>query len=624
MRNRYVLLADLALIAISAFGAFALRFDWLFVQHRPEFLGFLAAVLIIKPVVMFGFGMYGRYWRYATAQDLVGVVLATSAASVATALYVGFGRTLGFVGDFSRPVLLIDWLLMLLTAGGLRMSVRVIGDARRTARKGDRAGRRIRVIVIGAGDAGAMVVREMRRNPQLRQEPIGFLDDDPVKRGKTISGVRVFGSLDRLSEILTEKAADEVVIAMPAAPGAVVRRLVDECRRAGVVSRIVPGVFELLGGQISVSRLRTVEITDLLRRAHLAQADWTAEYVRGGTVLITGAGGSIGRELARQVAHAAPQRLLLLGHGENSIFDTENMIRRDFPAANVRSIIADIRDPIRIASVFSEHVPQVIFHAAAHKHLPLMEENPIEAVSNNILGTYIVASAAARCRAQRFVLISTDKAVAPTSIMGATKRVAEMVVRRVASNASTTFVVVRFGNVLGSRGSVVPIFKSQIEAGGPITLTHPDVRRFFMTIPEAVNLVLRAGGFEGGSASYVLDMGTPIRIQDLAEDLIRLSGYSVEEIPIVFTGLRPAEKLEELLWEEPGYVETTSQTGILKVGGERDQLSGSLDDVVATFRDLARTGTRLDIEAALASQVATFVPRTFAPRLGASSSTAAL
>jgi FlaA1/EpsC-like NDP-sugar epimerase len=358
-----------------------------------------------------------------------------------------------------------------------------------------------------------------------------------------------------------------------------------------------------------------VEITYLLRRAHLAQADrvGAAEYVRGATVLITGAGGSIGRELARQVAYAAPHRLLLLGHGENSIFDTENIIRQDFPGASVRSIIADIRDEGRIESVFAEYAPQVVFHAAAHKHLPLMEENPIEAVSNNIVGTYIVASAALRHRTQRFVLISTDKAVSPTSIMGATKRVAEMVVRRVAANASTAFVVVRFGNVLGSRGSVVPIFKAQIEAGGPITLTHPDVRRFFMTIPEAVNLVLRAGGFEGGSASYVLDMGTPVLIRDLAEDLIRLSGYSVDEIPIVFIGLRPGEKLEELLWEEPGRVEPTPQAGILKVSGEHDQLAGSLDQVMTTFRDLAANGKRIDIEAALASQVASFVPSTFAP-----------
>jgi FlaA1/EpsC-like NDP-sugar epimerase len=610
MKNRYVLLADLPLIVVAAFGAFALRFDWMFLGYRPEFQSFAIAALLIKPVILYAFGMYSRFWRYATADDLIAVTLAVSGCSVCMALYVGFGRALDLVGSFSRSVLLIDWLLSLALIGGLRMSIRVLGEAHQKAQRISPPDRAKRVIVVGAGEAGAMVVRELQRNPQLGIVPVGFLDDAPSKQGKWISNVQVLGRMEDLIHRVAAHQIDQVIIAMPAAGGAIVRTVADMCRQAGIESRIVPGVFELLDGQVSVSRVRTVQITDLLRREHLVAAnpDEAERYLQDATVLVTGAGGSIGQELCRQVAHVRPRRLLLLGHGENSIFDVENLLRAQYPAGRLTSIIADIRDERRIEAVFSQYRPQVVLHAAAHKHVPLMEENPVEAISNNVLGTYTVASAALRHGTRRFVLISTDKAVAPTSIMGASKRIAEIVVRELAGRGGTAFVVVRFGNVLGSRGSVVPLFRAQIERGGPVTVTDPEMKRFFMTIPEAVNLVLRAGGLGGGGELFVLNMGSPVRIRDLAEDLIKLSGFSLTEIPIVFTQLRPGEKLEEALWEQEAVVQPTTERDILRVTEPTDALPVPLDLLLQEFQRAVWAGDRLAIEAALAQSIPTFVP----------------
>ena len=610
MRNRYVLLGDLPLIAVAAFGAFALRFDLTFFGRRPEFLPFLLTALLIKPVVMYVFGMYGRYWRYATANDLLAVTLAVSAASVALAVCVGVGLVFNLLNEFSRAVLFIDWLLSMAVIGGLRMSVRVAGEAHQKARRTTAPAESKRALIVGAGEAGAMVLRELQRNPQLGAMPVGFLDDDAAKRGKWIGGVRVLGRVDELVEYLKTLDVDQVIIAMPGAGGTVVRRVAEMCRQSGIESRTVPGVFELLDGQVSVSRLRTVEITDLLRRSHLAAQDpgVSARYVKDMTVLITGAGGSIGRELCRQVAHAGPARLLLLGHGENSIFDVENLLREQYPTTHVTSIIADIRDERRLEWVFSQYRPQVVLHAAAHKHVPLMEENAVEAISNNVLGTHILASAALRYGTVRFVLISTDKAVAPTSIMGASKRIAEIMVQDFAGRGGTAFMVVRFGNVLGSRGSVVPIFKAQIERGGPVTVTHPEMKRFFMTIPEAVNLVLRAGGLGSGGELFVLNMGAPVKISALAEDLITLSGFSLAEIPVVFTELRAGEKLEEALWEQHAIVQPTSEPDLLRVSEPANALPIPLDRVLQEFRRAVSDGDKLAIEAMLAQSIPTFVP----------------
>jgi FlaA1/EpsC-like NDP-sugar epimerase/UDP-N-acetylmuramyl pentapeptide phosphotransferase/UDP-N-acetylglucosamine-1-phosphate transferase len=564
VRNRYLLLADLVLIVLSAFGSFVLRLDWFFQEYQQEFRFFLAAALVVKPPVFFWFGLYSRYWRYASLRDLLAVVLGVSAAALVLAAVTLAALWTGADMSMPRSVMFIDWILSLLAVAGIRASVRMVSEV--VDRKGESAqGGERRVLVVGAGDAGVMVVREMARNPQLGMTPVGFLDDDPAKQGKRVQNIPVLGRLSDLRRAAVRCGASELVIAMPRVGGAVVRRLSEECRRAGLSARVLPGVYELLDGHVSVSRLRNVEITDLLRRPPVLGPADAAAYLSDRVVLVTGAGGSIGTELCRQAAGAGASELVLLGHGENSIFEVEARLKQETHGVRLVPVIVDVRDRQRLAAIFTRHRPAVVFHAAAHKHVPLMEANPQEAVTNNVLGTRNVVEAAMTTNVERFVLISTDKAVAPSSVMGATKRVAEALVRQAGRRSGRPFVVVRFGNVLGSRGSVVPSFKQQIERGGPVTVTHPDIARFFMTIPEAIHLVLEAGGKGSGGDLFVLNMGQPVRIVDLARDLIRLSGYAADEIPIVFSGLRPGEKLHEVLWDDGSRAEPTDNPEILRV-----------------------------------------------------------
>ena len=608
MRNRYVLLCDVPIVGIAAYAAFALRFDWLFPLHRPEFLPFLFAALVVKPVVFLALGMYSQLWRYASVRDLLAVLIAVSVSSVAMSALVAAGVLSGTIFEFSRAVLVIDWLLTLCGTGGLRMAVRLAAENRSRPRSDAVSSAAKRVLVVGAGDAGAMVVREVRRNPQLGMETVAFIDDDSSKLGKHVQGVPVIGRTESLTEAIERFHIAEVIIAMPKATGRVVRAVAEACRQSGTPSRIVPGVYELLGGHLNVSRLRKIDIADLLRREQITAPPGTGVYLAQKRVLVTGAGGSIGSELCRQIAIANPAVVTLLGHGENSIFDMQAKLRETFPTLPVQAVIGDIRDTARLAACFRAARPQIVFHAAAHKHVPLMEENPEEAITNNVIGTSNIVDACTVASVERLVMISTDKAVSPTSMMGASKRLAEMIVREGARRSGRAFAVVRFGNVLGSRGSVVPVFKRQIEGGGPITITHPDVKRFFMTIPEAVHLVLQAGGLSVGGELFVLNMGEPVRIVHLAEDLIRLSGLSAEEIPIVFTGLRPGEKLEEELWERNALVEPTTHPEVLRVREhdpiDASQLAQSLDFLAAA----AHSGERLRLEAALAQWIPTYVP----------------
>jgi FlaA1/EpsC-like NDP-sugar epimerase len=567
VRNRYFLVADIFLIVCSALVAFALRFDWLFFRYRPEVWLFVAAAVTVKPLTFLALGLYRRYWQYASIGDLIAIVLANVVASLWLALLVLTGLAIGVVVEFSRSILLIDLLLTLALTGGARFSVRAMAESHgrfRKGRDGSTPDRR-RVLVIGAGNAGALVAREAQRNPQLGFQIVGFLDDAVVKHGKRIAGLPVLGSIDALEPVVQANLIEQVVIAMPSAPGSAIRVLVETCQRLGVPSKILPGVYEVLGDRVSVRRLRDVEITDLLKRDPVTHEHPNLDYVIDQVVLVTGAGGSIGAELCRQVAMARPRRLVLVGHGENSIFDIDAELRRVFPALELESVIADIRDGARIRDLFERVRPAVVFHAAAHKHVPLMESNPEEAVTNNIIGTARMLDAAVRVDTGHFVLISSDKAVSPGSIMGATKRVAEQMVHLAARTHNRVFVVVRFGNVLGSRGSVVPVFKQQIERGGPLTITHPDVQRYFMTIPEAVQLVLQAGGLGRGGEVFVLNMGQLVRVIDLAQDLVRLSGLGPEEIPVVFTGLRPGEKLIEELWEDEAQVAATTNRDVFSV-----------------------------------------------------------
>jgi FlaA1/EpsC-like NDP-sugar epimerase len=459
-------------------------------------------------------------------------------------------------------------------------------------RNGTKVTKQRNALIIGAGDAGALVAKELQKNSQLNLYPVGFLDDDTDKFKQQIHGVPVIGKIKDLTKAIETKNIQEVVIAIPSAPGRIVRIVTEVCRKMHIPFRTMPGLYELLNGKVSISRLREVDIADLLRREP-AQIDDTlvGAILRDKRVLVTGAGGSIGTELCRQIAQWVPAELVLLGHGENSIFETYLEIKENYPDLKLSASITDIRDLNRIEYEFTRYQPQVIFHAAAHKHVPLMENNVEECVLNNILGTQNVIASAIKVDVERLVMISTDKAIRPVSVMGATKRLAEMLVLDAAEHSGKPFAVVRFGNVLGSRGSVVPLFKRQIAHGGPITVTHPKMKRYFMTIPEAVHLVIQAAGIGKGGETFILNMGEQVKIVDLAEDLIRLSGLEPgKDIEIVFTGIREGEKLSEDLWNEGRHFERTSHPDIFSEEGE-DTLRGiKLEQAVKHLTELSRQG----------------------------------
>ena len=551
VRNRFVLIGDIALTIVSVLGSFALRLDVRELPYYfPAVILMCAVALGIKIPIYHVFGLYRRLWIYASTRELRLITVAVTTASVLTsgvmAVLIVTGNVLP---GMPRSALGIDWLLSLVLIGGSRFALRILAEQSMAA---PAYGKGKRALVIGAGETGALVVRELQRSPQLNLTPIGFLDDDPAKQKQTIHGISVIGKVDDLPSLIDLHKVDVVILAIPSAPGQLVRTVNDVCRVKGIPSRTVPGIHELIGGKVSINRLREVDITDLLRRDPVRVNDEAVgAALAGKRVLVTGAGGSIGRELCRQIARRDPSELVLLGHGENSIFEIYLELREDYPDFLLSPVIADVRDAGRLTRVFEAHQPQVVFHAAAHKHVPLMELNIVEAVTNNVLGTRNVIQAALDAGVERFVLISTDKAVRPTSIYGATKRLAEMVVLQTARETKCAFTVVRFGNVLGSRGSIIPIFKQQIARGGPVTITHPDMFRFFMTIPEAVYLVLQAASMENGGEMFLLNMGAPVRVLSLAEDLIRLSGLEpYRDIQISYTGVRPGEKLVEELWEE--------------------------------------------------------------------------
>jgi FlaA1/EpsC-like NDP-sugar epimerase len=595
IRNRYLLLADLVMIVMSVLASFALRLDIgpVFSFYLPSAWTMVLIAILLKPTIYYLFGLYRRYWVYASLRELRVIFIATLAASASVGLSVVLIRSLGgFAVGFPRSVIGIDWLLSLFSVGGLRIIVRLLAESGQISQKADGAGGRKRVVIAGAGDAGVLVLREMQRNPQLHMTPVAFVDDDPEKKGMEIHGTKVMGGLEMVDEVVERTLADEVVIAIPTAPGHVVRLLMDECRAKGIPFRTMPGIYELIGGKVSVSRLREVDISDLLRREPAALDDEAVgRALTSRRVLVTGAGGSIGLELCRQVARWNPAQLILLGHGENSIFEALLELREDNPALSILPVIADVRDVDRIHDVFMELRPEVIFHAAAHKHVSLMEINVEEAVTNNVLGTKNVVEAAISCGSLRLVLISTDKAVKPTSVMGATKRVAEMIVRDAAERSGRDFVTVRFGNVLGSRGSIVPIFRRQIASGGPITITHPEMRRFFMTIPEAIHLVLQSSSMGSAGDLFVLKMGEQIRIVDLAVDLIRLSGLEPgKDIQIQYTGIRPGEKLSEALWDEGLVYSDTQHPDIVRVDENGGVHSTALEALIDELVRLAEEG----------------------------------
>src|SRR5574340_321194 len=526
VRNRYIHLGDLVFSIISVLGSFVLRFELgsLFYDYLPFAYWMIGVALIVKPVVYYFYGFYRRLWMYASMQEMLLIAAGVTFASAVMALVMLALYMLNIVDGYVRSVFVIDWLLSLFAVGGLRFSLRLIAEKQQNnLTNAAGASRAKRVLIVGAGDAGAMVVKELLKNPQLNLIPVGFLDDNPTKQKQQIHGVPIVGTISDMTRVLERLRVNEVIIAIPSAPGRVVRTVADVARLKGIPFRTMPGIYELLGGKVSVSRLREVDITDLLRRQPTRIRDEKVGGILSGrTVLVTGAGGSIGRELCRQIARWEPSELIMVGHGENSIFEALLELKEAFPTLEIKPVIADMRDRERLENIFEQYKPQVVYHAAAHKHVSLMEANIEEAVTNNILGTKNLVEISVASNVDRLVMISTDKAIRPVNIMGATKRIAEMIVLEAGRRAGKAYSVVRFGNVLGSRGSVVPIFNRQIARGGPVTITHPDMKRYFMTIPEAVYLVLQAGGMGQGGETFVLNMGQQVRILDLAEDLIRL------------------------------------------------------------------------------------------------------
>jgi FlaA1/EpsC-like NDP-sugar epimerase len=547
-----IFLIDCFLIISAFLIAFFLRFE----HHIPVaawgllFTGIIV-VIIVKPLVFISMGLHNTLWRYSSIHDMLrifNIVTVSSILSSFIAALILISRS----GFYSYSIFLLDWALLLLLVGASRMALRIYSE-RSTALRSLNSGRK--TLIIGAGDAGNLLLKEIRKSKHTSYNIIGFVDDDPDKQRMLLNGVPVVGRIERLKSIVRKYNIEEVILAIPSAKKEVIRKVVNGCEKANVRFKTLPSLTDIIDNKISISQIKDVEIEDLLGRDPVVLDEaCISHYLRGKKVLISGAAGSIGSEICRQVAKFSPVKMILIDNAETPLYYIEKELIEKHRNQKIIPILCDIRRTERIAQVFNEFSPDVVFHAAAYKHVPMMEYNPMEAISNNVKGTKILADAAHRCRVSNFVMISTDKAVNPTNVMGASKRVAEMYIQSMAEKSTTRFTTVRFGNVLGSNGSVIPLFKEQIKKGGPVTVTHPKVIRYFMTIPEACQLVLQAGCMGNGGDILVLDMGEPVRILDLAKELILLSGLQPnEDIEIVFTGLRPGEKLyEELLIEGEG------------------------------------------------------------------------
>lgn len=561
-RSFLVLATQWALIGLANLTAFALRFDGA-VPAEYLSLGFKSLPLVLTAfgVSLWGFGVQRGLWRYVGLHDLGRLLWASLAGAVL--LYIVLHVFLGWI-RYPRSVIILTSLLSGLYLAGIRLAVRWFREWIRIAGSDAR-----RVLIVGAGNAGELLVRDMLTDNRYNYRPVGFIDDDPIKRGARIHGVPVIGGVDDISLLVSRSNAHEVVVAIPSATPRQKQRIISESEGCKVPIKILPNVKQLLNHPLSLQEIRPMSLEDLLQREPI-QTDLQELHplIEGKTVLVTGAGGSIGSELCRQIAQYKPASLVLFERYENALHTLLLELRTAFPHVGVLPVVGDVTMPDRVDEVFKQTGPDIVFHAAAHKHVPLMELNPKEAIRNNVFGTRVVAEASLAAGVDRFVLISTDKAVNPSSIMGATKRIAEHVIRGFTYKGTTRFTVVRFGNVLGSNGSVVPLFSEQIRKGGPVTVTDPEIKRFFMTIPEAVQLVLQASVIGQGGEVFVLDMGEQIKIADLARNMIVLSGLVPgKDIEIVYTGLRAGEKLYEELFEESEQVQPTAHAKINRAVG---------------------------------------------------------
>ncbi|UTE74970.1 polysaccharide biosynthesis protein [Rossellomorea marisflavi] len=533
---------DSIIVLTAIYAGYFILHPTLKVFTIPTLIFSSICLLISHHVFAFIYRLYQKAWEYASIGEMVTIVKAITFSIASTAII-----QLLVNQDVYIRVMAVTWMLHILLIGGSRFSWRMYRDHYIKPKQEKK-----RALIIGAGSAGSMLVRQLRKNPETDLLPVGFIDDNPKKYKLQIYGVQVFGQTKDIPEIVERLNVDNIIIAIPSLSKHDIQNIYQECSKTPAKTQIMPMIEDIVSGKVSVHQFREVEVEDLLGRDPVDLDTKTiSEKLTGKTILVTGAGGSIGSEICRQVSKFDPDTLLLLGHGENSIYGIDMELRTKYKNDfNIIPIIADVQDRDRIFEVMESYSPDVVYHAAAHKHVPLMEYNPREAVKNNVIGTKNVAEAADTFGVKTFVLVSSDKAVNPTNVMGSTKRIAEMVIQNLNKDSETNFVAVRFGNVLGSRGSVIPLFKKQIQAGGPVTVTHPDMTRYFMTIPEASRLVLQAGALARGGEIFVLDMGEPVKIVDLAKNLINLSGYTLEEIGISYAGIRPGEKMyEELLGE---------------------------------------------------------------------------
>ncbi|MCI8821380.1 MAG: polysaccharide biosynthesis protein [Lachnospiraceae bacterium] len=555
-----LMMVDAMIITIAGPMAIYLRYNFIWEQQAIIFIEYifryLPVNLLLSLLIFWMCRLYRGIWKYASASDLANILIGCFFSAAAQTVGMKLLRL-----PFPRSYPFMYFAILSAGISTFRFSYRILGYIQSRREGMLKAGKK-NTMIVGAGEAGYTLLKELQNSRFVGQNVCCIVDDDPGKQGKYLRGVLVAGTRHDICRLAEEYDIDEIMIAIPSASHGMIQEILDICSRTSCQLKVLPGLYQLVNGEVSVSRLRNVEIEDLLGRAPVdTQIDSIMDYVSGKTVLVTGGGGSIGSELCRQIAMHEPRRLIIFDIYENNAYDIQQELKRRYPDLDLVALIGSVRNTHRINNVFEKYRPDIVYHAAAHKHVPLMEDSPNEAIKNNVLGTYKTAQAADRFHASRFVLISTDKAVNPTNIMGASKRLCEMVIQMMNHRSRTEFVAVRFGNVLGSNGSVIPLFKKQIEEGGPVTVTHPDIIRYFMTIPEAVSLVLQAGAQAKGGEIFVLDMGKPVKILDLALNLIRLSGYRpYEDIDIRFTGLRPGEKLyEELLMSEEGLQSTENE-----------------------------------------------------------------
>lgn len=560
LKDKKLIAYDILFLIFSLYFSLLLRFDFNIPQEYVIFLKISAIPVVIVTLVFNKFfNLYNSIWKYASVEELISIVYSVSASNVIFVIYSYFINYKFLENRYYRfpyTVHIIFWILSVLALGGIRFIYKISEDKSVEKYKGVR---NKRLLIIGAGDASAVLIKEIKKHRNFNYNVIGLIDDDEAKRRKLINGIKVLGGRDDIPRICREKSIEEIIIAMPSADIKTKKEIINICKTTKCKLKTLPGIYEMIDGNLNMSKLRDVNIEDLLGREEVKLNNENInKYIKDKVIMVTGGGGSIGSELCRQIARFGPKQILILDIYENNVYDVQMELNYNYPKLDKIIIIASIRDEHRLRNIFDKYRPEVVFHAAAHKHVPLMEGNPAEAVKNNIIGTYNVLKCCDEFKVDKFVQISTDKAVNPTNVMGASKRFCEIMVQAFDEVSETEYVAVRFGNVLGSNGSVIPLFKKQIAHGGPVTVTHPEINRFFMTIPEAAQLVIQAGAIAHGGEIFVLDMGKPVKIVDLAKDLITLSGYEPDvDIKIEYTGLRPGEKLyEELLMNEVALTST--------------------------------------------------------------------